>query len=88
MDIMDKVFDKTRAENEATRIEILGELEARQVHITADLKKAGTLINQIDQAISVLEFDFATEEVCQVIVDMYVKIKSALNDAEIAGAAV
>ena len=82
---MNEAFDNTRRENEAFRIEMLCALEAREALIKADLKKSNIIIDQIDQYMSEIEFNFATEEACQVIVDMYSKIKTALNDAEKAG---
>lgn len=59
---------------------------ARAKLIGPDKKRIQEQINLIDAAISEIKpFDFATDEAVQVVTDLYIRIKTALDDAEKAG---
>ena len=79
-------FDHKSAEDEKIRKEAPMKSAAQNKLIKSDQKKIQTEINKIDTMISEIKpLDYATDEAAQVVADMYVKIKTALDDAEKAG---
>ena len=79
-------FDHKSAEDEKIRKEAPMKSAAQNKLIKSDQKKIQTEINKIDTLISEIKpLDYATDEAAQVVADMYVKIKTALDDAEKAG---
>ena len=83
---LDRVKRVRLAAEEKARKEKLKADKARAKLITADKKTVQATINQIDKMISEIKpFDYKTNEAAQVIADLYVRIKIALDDAEKAG---
>ena len=79
-------FDHKSAKDEKIRKEAPMKSAAQNKLIKSDQKKIQTEINKIDTLISEIKpLDYATDEAAQVVADMYVRIKTALDDAEKAG---
>ena len=84
---MNASFDLARAEDEKVRIEQLKKDKVRAKIIKSDQEKIQAVINQIDKMLAgISSFDYDTDEGGQIIVDLYVSIKTALDVAEKAGA--